>query len=61
MVLLQELSELLQAEVPEERQTITRVTWASYEALLNDLGDSPHYRVIYLDGVIELVSPSLRH
>ncbi|MEO3707339.1 hypothetical protein [Trichormus azollae] len=62
MVLLQELSELLQAEDPEEeRQTITGVTWESYEALLNDLGDSPHYRVTYLDGLIELVSPSRRH
>lgn len=61
MVLLQELSELLQAEDPEERQTITGVSWESYEALLNDLGDSPQYRVTYLDGVIELVSPSRRH
>ena len=33
MVLLQELSELLQAEDPEERQTITGVNWESYEAL----------------------------
>ncbi|BAZ29758.1 hypothetical protein NIES4074_22050 [Cylindrospermum sp. NIES-4074] len=61
MVLLQELSELLQAEDPEERQTITGVSWESYEALLNDLGDSPQYRVTYLDGVIELVSPNYRH
>jgi Uma2 family endonuclease len=61
MVLLQELSELLQAEDPEERQIITGVSWESYEALLNDLGDSLEYRVIYLDGVIELMSPSRRH
>jgi Uma2 family endonuclease len=61
MVLLQELSELLQAKDPEERQTITGVNWESYEALLNDLGDSLQYRVTYLDGVIELVSPSRRH
>ncbi|MBD2385924.1 Uma2 family endonuclease [Cylindrospermum sp. FACHB-282] len=61
MVLLQELSELLQAKDPEERQTITGVSWESYEALLNDLGDSLQYRVTYLDGVIELVSPNYRH
>ncbi|WP_016951037.1 Uma2 family endonuclease [Anabaena sp. PCC 7108] len=61
MLLLQELSELLQAEDPEERQTITGVNWENYEALLNDLGDSLQYRVTYLDGVIELVSPSRRH
>ncbi len=61
MVLLQELSELLQAEDPEERQIITGVSWESYEALLNDLGDSLEYRVTYLDGVIELMSPNRRH
>ncbi|GCL43077.1 Uma2 family endonuclease [Dolichospermum planctonicum] len=61
MPLLPELSELLQAEDPEERQTITGVNWNNYEALLNDLGDSLQYRVTYLDGVIELMSPSLRH
>ncbi|MEA5618737.1 Uma2 family endonuclease [Cronbergia sp. UHCC 0137] len=61
MVLLQELSELLQAEDPEERQIITGVSWESYETLLNNLGDSLQYRVTYLDGIIELVSPSRRH
>lgn len=61
MLLLPELSELLQAEDPEERQTISGVNWENYEALLNDLGDSLQYRVTYLDGVIELVSPSRRH
>ncbi|MDD1415729.1 Uma2 family endonuclease [Dolichospermum sp. ST_con] len=61
MLLLQEVSEILQADDPEERQTITGVNWENYEALLNDLGDSLQYRVTYLDGVIELVSPSRRH
>ncbi|MFM6307109.1 MAG: Uma2 family endonuclease, partial [Dolichospermum sp.] len=50
-----------QAEDPEERQTITGVNWNNYEALINDLGDSLQYRVTYLDGVIELMSPSRRH
>lgn len=61
MVLLHELSELLQAEDPEERQIITGVSWEGYEVLLQDLGDSGKYRVTYFDGVIELVSPSRRH
>jgi hypothetical protein len=30
MLLLSELSELLQAEDPEERQTITGVNWKNY-------------------------------
>jgi Uma2 family endonuclease len=61
MLLLPELSELLKPEDPEERQTITGVNWENYEALLNDLGDSLEYRVTYLDGVIELMSPSRSH
>jgi Uma2 family endonuclease len=61
MVLLQDLSELLQADDPEERQVISGVSWERYETLLNDLGDSLQYRVTYLDGVLELVSPSRRH
>ncbi len=61
MVLLQDLSEQLQAEDPEERQMISGVSWERYESLLNDLGDSPQYRVTYLDGVLELMSPSRRH
>ncbi|WP_026733443.1 Uma2 family endonuclease [Fischerella sp. PCC 9605] len=61
MVLLQDLSELLQADDPEQRQIISGVSWESYEALLNQLGDSLRYRVTYLDGVLELVSPSRRH
>lgn len=61
MVLLQNLSARLQAEDPEERQIISGVSWKGYEALLNEFGDSLRYRVTYLDGVLELVSPSRRH
>jgi Uma2 family endonuclease len=61
MVLLQDLSERLQAEDPEQRQIISGVSWEGYESLLDELGDSLRYRVTYLDGVIELVSPSRRH
>lgn len=61
MVSLQDLSERLQADDPEERQIISGVSWEGYENLLNELGDSLRYRVTYLDGVLELVSPSRRH
>jgi Uma2 family endonuclease len=61
MVSLQDLSERLQADDPEERQIISGVSWEGYESLLNELGDSLRYRVTYLDGVLELVSPSRRH
>ncbi|WP_088241836.1 Uma2 family endonuclease [Calothrix rhizosoleniae] len=61
MVLLQDFFEILQAEDPEERQIISGVSWESYETLLNELGNSLQYRVTYLDGVLEFVSPSRKH
>ena len=61
MVSLQELSTWLKADDPEQRQIISGVSWERYEALLDDLGDSLRYRVTYLDGVLELVSPNRHH
>jgi Uma2 family endonuclease len=61
MVLLNDLPGRLQFDDPEERRIITGVSWDQYETLLNELGDSSAYRVSYLDGVLELVSPSRRH
>lgn len=61
MVALNDLATWLKADDPEERQIISGVSWAGYEALLRDLGDSLHYRVTYLDGILELMSPSRRH
>ena len=61
MVLLDDLSKRLQIADPEERRIIADVSWAQYEALLAELGDSLAYRVNYLDGVLEIVAPSRRH
>jgi Uma2 family endonuclease len=61
MVLLDDLSRRLKLDDPEERRIIANVTWAQYEALLLELGDSLAYRVNYLDGVLEIVAPSRRH
>jgi Uma2 family endonuclease len=52
---------LSETDDPEERFTISGVSWQSYEALLAKLEDNSHYRVTYLDGVLEIVSPSIRH
>jgi Uma2 family endonuclease len=46
---------------PEERFISSDVSWENYEALLIKLEDNSHYRVTYLDGVLEIVSPSIRH
>lgn len=61
MVLLDDLSRRLKLDDPEERRIIANVTWAQYEALLAELGDSLAYRVNYLDAVLEIVALSRRH
>ncbi|NHC35042.1 Uma2 family endonuclease [Scytonema millei] len=61
MVLLNDLTQRLQADDPEEKRIVTGVSWQQYEALIADLGDNSGYRVAYLDGVLEIVSPSRRH
>lgn len=53
--------ELADADDPEERLIRSGVTWQTYEAILAKLEDNSHYRVTYLDGVLEIVSPSIRH
>jgi Uma2 family endonuclease len=51
----------LGAEDPEERFITTGVDWQQYEGLLATLGDSTRYRVTYLEGALEIMSPSRRH
>ncbi|MEH2055603.1 MAG: Uma2 family endonuclease [Nostoc sp.] len=46
---------------PEEKFITSGVSWQMYEALLAKLEDNSHYRVTYLDEILEIVSPSLRH
>ncbi|WP_448600216.1 Uma2 family endonuclease [Thermoleptolyngbya sp.] len=61
MQLLDDLATQWQIEDPEEQRLISNVSWAQYEALLTERGDSLAYRVSYLDGVLEIVAPSRRH
>lgn len=44
----------------EERFIANEVSWEQYDALLLKLGDNSAYRVTYLDGVLEILSPSRR-
>jgi Uma2 family endonuclease len=53
--------ELAHIDDPEEKFVTSGVSWQVYEALLAKLEDNSHYRVIYLDGILEIVSPSIRH
>jgi Uma2 family endonuclease len=60
--LLREFANLeLVTNDPEERFITSGVSWEQYEALLHQLGDSPWYRVTYLEGTLEIMSPSRRH
>jgi Uma2 family endonuclease len=56
-----EESELIDIDDPEERFITSGVSWQKYEAILAKLENNSHYRVTYLDGVLEIVSPSFRH
>ncbi len=54
-------AELADADDPEEKFISSGVSWQMYEALLIKLEDNFHYRVTYLDWILEIVSPSIRH
>ena len=58
---INDLSERLQIDDPEERHTISPVSWAQYETLLSNMGDRSSYRISYLDGVLEILTSSRRH
>jgi Uma2 family endonuclease len=51
----------LQNQDAEDRYITDGVSWQHYETLLARRGDNLGWRVIYLDGVLEIVSPSRRH
>ena len=45
----------------EQRLIVTGMSWDEYEQFIESLGDSAAYRTIYLEGVLEIMSPSRRH
>ena len=66
MVLVSKINTLIdlpdiQNQDPEDRYIIDSSNWQQYEALLTKIGDNAGYRVTYLDGVLEIMSPSRRH
>jgi Uma2 family endonuclease len=52
---------VLENQDAEDRYITDGVSWQQYEALLTRRGDRPGYRIVYLDGVLEIVAPSRRH
>jgi len=61
MISLNDLPERLQVDDPEERHTISPVSWSQYETLLSEIGYQSSYHISYLNGVLEIVAPSRRH
>ncbi|MBD2346168.1 Uma2 family endonuclease [Anabaena subtropica] len=53
--------ELHRHDDSEERFISSGVSWENYESLLAKLENNSHYRVTYLDEILEIVSPSIRH
>lgn len=50
-----------QATDSEQLLIINDISWQMYESLLADLGDNSYLRIAYLEGVLEIMSPSRRH
>jgi Uma2 family endonuclease len=51
----------LETSDPEEKFITSGVTWKAYESLLASLGNTSSYRVAYLLGTLEIMSPSRSH
>lgn len=50
------------SEEAEQCFIFTGISWEEYEALLEDIGDDfPGLHVTYLEGMLEIVSPSRKH
>ncbi|MBA2748298.1 MAG: Uma2 family endonuclease [Tatlockia sp.] len=45
----------------EQLVIINDISWQMYESLLADVEDNSHLRIAYLEGVLEIMSPSRRH
>lgn len=41
--------------------TLNGVSWQTYQALLNDLGDQRSSRLVYDQGILEIIMPSELH
>jgi len=46
---------------PEEIFTTTGVSWSEYIKLVDRFADSSQYRISYLDGILNIMSPSRSH
>jgi Uma2 family endonuclease len=51
----------LELEPNDQRITLNNITWEQYETLLTIVGDRPGYRLMYLDGTLEILMPSPEH
>lgn len=45
----------------EQILIVNDISWQMYESLIADLSDNSYLRVAYLEGILEIMSPSRRH
>ena len=50
----------LPQEVSEQRFVLGHVSWETYESLLADYSDARSPRFTYSEGMLEIMSPSMR-
>lgn len=61
-VMLNSLFQLpIETQDPEAKLITSGVSWQAYETFLASLGNSSSYRVAYLLGTLEIMSPSRNH
>ena len=65
MILTQTIYKLIEPQIEtknkEFRYITNEISWQEYESLLSELNDSLKFRVIYLDEILEILSPSRNH
>ncbi len=63
MLSIAEKLDNLQRQVADSEQLliINDISWQMYENLLADLADNSYLRIAYLEGILEIMSPSRRH
>jgi len=50
-----------EAYISHRNPVSVSANWEQYQTLLTQIGDTAAYRVTYLDGILEIKSPSRRH
>jgi Uma2 family endonuclease len=45
----------------EQRTLLENISWSTFEALLDEIGNNRGYRIAYDDGMLEIMAPIYQH